>query len=314
MSSPSHRLAAVLLFLLVAGLSVPLLEAHAQVGTRAYAPEQLWTLGTADQRRVIALEYREQSNGRTIPDDQMRFYLDQVRLSRWTFSQVRNDIARSLGHGGGGRPPTGGPGADTIRCESEGERRRSCNTPWHGQSRLLRQLSNTQCTQGRNWFSSNGQVTVIGGCRGEFGPATHFPGPPGGNTTVLRCESEDGRMRTCGSGILGRAQLQRQLSDTRCLQNVNYGVRNGRLWVNAGCRGEFVVRTGGQWGGGDGYTVTCSSTHDRYATCAWEARRGMPRLVEQLSGSACREGYSWGYSLRTGLWVDHGCRARFGTR
>ena len=39
-----------------------------------------------DQRRVIGLEYSEQSDGRTIPDDQMRFYLDQVRFSRWTFS------------------------------------------------------------------------------------------------------------------------------------------------------------------------------------------------------------------------------------
>jgi len=75
----------------------------------------------------------------------------------------------------------------------------------------------------------------------------------------------------------------------------------------------LVHRRGNPPGGGD-YSVTCSSDKGRYTTCAWDARRGMPRLVQQLSHDACRSGYSWGYSDRTGLWVNHGCRARFGTR
>ena len=33
-------------------------------------------------------------------------------------------------------------------------------------------------------------------------------------------------------------------------------------------------------------------------------------MLRQRSGSACREGYSWGNDRR-GIWVDHGCRADF---
>ena len=320
MSSPTQRmLFATLLSLAAAGgLAAIPATAHAQAA-RAYAPEQLWTLSPAEQERVIMLEYREQSRGKIIPNDQMRFYIDQVRLSRWTFSQVKNDIARSLGNGGGGWRPPGpgpgpGPGNDTVRCESNDGRTRTCDTPWRGQSYLRRQLSDTRCVGGQTWFSANGRVTVTRGCRGEFGPA-HGPGPGGGgNTSTLRCESTDGRLRTCGSNVVGRAELVRQLSDRRCFENVNFGVRNGSLWVNNGCRGEFRVRTGGWGGGNNDYSVTCSSTNNRYTTCAWDARNGSPRLLQQLSSDSCREGYSWGYSQRTGLWVNHGCRARFGTR
>ena len=67
-----------------------------QIQAKAYAPERVWELPVQDQRRVIALEYSDQSGGRTIPDEQMRFYLDQVRLSNWTFQQIKNDIAQSL--------------------------------------------------------------------------------------------------------------------------------------------------------------------------------------------------------------------------
>ena len=311
--TPHRLLLASLLSLgLATSLSALPTPAHAQ-SQRAYAPEDLWTLSTSEQTRVISLEYREQSNGRQIPNDQLRFYLDQVRLSRWTFSKVKADIAKSLGNTGGGwRPPPGpGPGGQSIRCESTDGRSRTCNTPWNGQSRLLRQLSNTSCVEGRTWYDSNGRVTVTNGCRAEFGPR-HMGG---GNTTTLQCESRDDRYRTCGSNISGRATLVRQLSDTRCTENVNFGVRNRQLWVDRGCRGVFQVRMG-NWGGNSGsdYSVTCSSTNNRYTTCAWDARRGDPRLISQLSNDSCREGYSWGYNQRTGLWVDKGCRARFGVR
>ncbi|AXC09395.1 hypothetical protein ACPOL_0008 [Acidisarcina polymorpha] len=33
-------------------------------------------------------------------------------------------------------------------------------------------------------------------------------------------------------------------------------------------------------------------------------------MVRQRSGSACTQGYSWGYD-QGGIWVDHGCRADF---
>ena len=297
-----------------AAAPVVLQPAQAQGNQRAYAPEDLWTLSTTEQTRVISLEYREQSSGRNIPNDQLRFYLDQVRLSRWTFSKVKQDIAKSLGNNGGWNPGPGpgpDPGAQTIRCESNDGRIRTCQAPWQGQSRLVRQLSSARCTLGQTWFTSRGQVTVTQGCRAEFGPRV---GIPGGQQVTVQCESNDGRLRTCGSNLVGRATLQRQLSNQRCIENSNFGLRNGSVWVNNGCRGVFLARSN-QGGGLPGnYSVTCSSDRDRYTTCAWDARYGAPRLIQQLSKDACREGYSWGYAARTGLWVNHGCRARFGTR
>jgi hypothetical protein len=312
-----HRLSPALLLALAFAAATPALAppAHAQANQRAYAPEDLWTLSTAEQTRVISLEYREQSSGRTIPNDQLRFYLDQVRLSRWTFSKVKQDIAKSLGNSGGGgwRPPGGGHD-QTIRCESTDGRSRTCTTPWRGQSRLVRQLSNARCTHGQSWFSGNGRVTVDDGCRAEFGPGAGTGGS-GGQQVTVQCESHDGRLRTCGSNLVRRAQLQRQLSNQRCIENRNFGLRNGSVWVDDGCRGVFLAYTqfGGN-GGSNDYSVTCSSAGGRYTTCAWDARRGYPRLISQLSQDKCREGYSWGYSARTGLWVNHGCRGRFGTR
>ena len=44
---------------------------------RAYAPENLRTLSVSDRTRVIRQEYAEQARGRQLPDDQLRFYLDQ---------------------------------------------------------------------------------------------------------------------------------------------------------------------------------------------------------------------------------------------
>ena len=297
-----------------AAAPVVLQPAQAQGNQRAYAPEDLWTLSTTEQTRVISLEYREQSSGRNIPNDQLRFYLDQVRLSRWTFSKVKQDIAKSLGNNGGWNPGPGpgpDPGAQTIRCESNDGRIRTCQAPWQGQSRLVRQLSSARCTLGQTWFTSRGQVTVTQGCRAEFGPGV---GIPGGQHVTVQCESNDGRLRTCGSNLVGRATLQRQLSNQRCIENSNFGLRNGSVWVNNGCRGVFLARTNMGGGQPGNYNVTCSSNGGRYTTCAWDTRYGTPRMIQQLSKEDCRQGYSWGYSVRSGLWVNNGCRARFGNR
>lgn len=294
---------------LAAGLSAIPGTAQAQVSTKAYAPENLRTLSQQDQMRVIGLEYSEQSRGRRIPDDQLRFYLDQVNRSNWTFSRIKQDIATSLaGSGGGWNPQPPNPGTRTIRCESDHGRSRSCNTPWSGDSRLARQLSDTHCIEGRNWTSAPGRVTVNSGCRAEFAQGSGWDGGPG---RELRCESLNNRYRECVfGGAAGTARLARQLSDTRCIEGRNWGTRGNVLWVNGGCRGLFMV---GGAGGGNGYSITCASDGNRPRSCAWNNRYGRPYLQRQLSSAPCREGSSWGYQGNT-IWVTNGCRALFGAR
>jgi len=56
--------------------------------------------------------------------------------------------------------------------------------------------------------------------------------------------------------------------------------------------------------------VTCSSEDGGRHSCRISSDYSRVRMVNQRSGSACREGYSWGTDDR-GIWVDHGCRADF---
>lgn len=278
---------------------------------RAYAPENLRTLSYNDQVRVISLEYEDQSGGRRIPDDQLRFYLDQVSRSNWGFSRIKADIAESLR--GSAPPPSSG--AHTIRCESLDGRGRTCRTPWQGQSRLVRQLSRGDCVEGRSWQSQWGQVYVDHGCRGEFAEAHDAPGT-GGNRVV--CESTGSRQKTCPTPWRGSSRLERQLSSAPCTQGRTWGSSRGEVWVDDGCRGVFGPGQGQGWGPGGpnhgAYSVTCIASGPGHTTCAWDRSRGRPYVLELLSTTRCVERHNWGYDERVGLWVSGGCRARFGAR
>lgn len=273
---------------------------------RAYAPENLRTLSYGDQLRVISLEYREQSGGRQIPADQLRFYLDQVNRSNWGFSRIKADIAQSLRGGGGISPPAG----QTLRCDSNDHDARRCVPPWRGPSRLVRQVSKSPCVEGRSWSSQDGLITVWSGCRGEFAPATRPPvGPPGG--AVVRCESTPGQGRTCAVPWRGRSRLLRQLPGAACVEGRTWQSQAGRVYVLGGCRAEFVA-AGATPPTAGGRSVTCASNDGRTATCAWPPGHGVPRLLEQLSKAPCIQGQTWGYRAPTTIWVSRGCRGRFG--
>ena len=53
--------------------------------------------------------------------------------------------------------------------------------------------------------------------------------------STVRCESNDNRMRLC------RVDIRRQLSDTNCREGYNWGAQRDGVWVERGCRAEFVV-------------------------------------------------------------------------
>ena len=275
--------------------------ALAQVQTRAYAPENLRTLSVADQTRVIRLEYSEQSRGRSIPDDQLRFYLDQVNRSNWGFSRIKSDIAKSLS-GGATPPPVGG---QTLLCESKSHDARRCTPPWRGTSRLVRQISKSPCIEGQTWNSQDGLITVWNGCRGEFAPS-HGAGAGGYSIT---CGSA-GRVTTCAwNSRYGRPVLLQQLSASACREGSNWGYSAGKIWVGGGCRARFGVA--GQ--GGNGYSVRCSSASVLPTWCGWNAQRGRPRLQQEFSARGrCVENASWGYSsARRQIWTRNGCSALF---
>ncbi len=301
--------------LLTASLALALAMAAAPAPAQNRAPENLRSVPVPVRVQMIEREYASQSRGRQISDDQLEYYLDRVNAG-WGFSRISQDIATSLLGNGNWRPGAGW-NQQAVTCSSNDRRRRECQTPFRGRAVLVENISSTACVEGRNWGSGSGMIWVDGGCRGRFAPAGGWGagGNVGNAGSTLRCESQDRRERTCPTPGWRGATLVRQLSSTRCVEGSNWGWRSGVLWVSNGCRGEFAAGRGG-WGSNAGpgnYSVSCSSENNRQRSCAWDRRQGRPVLVEQISKTRCVEGRNWGLEGNA-IWVNGGCRARFGAR
>ena len=137
----------------------------------------------------------------------------------------------------------------------------------------------------------------------------------------VTCESIDNRRQECALDGRGEVRLIEQLSRSDCREGRDWGAGRDLVWVANGCRAVFEreVRHGSGYGAGYGSgnnagtlrdgQVVCESIDNRRNDCALYGR-GPIRLVEQLSRSDCREGYSWGAD-RDGVWVSSGCRGVF---
>lgn len=168
-----------------------------------------------------------------------------------------------------------------VRCESRDGRTAFCRMDTRGGVRLVRQFSDSACIRGRTWGVRGDAVWVTRGCRARFAGSPYgdnryygyddrydrdydrdyyddrrydryddgryydrrYDERYGGNYgRVVRCESRDGRYNFCRtSGYADRAQIRRVFSDASCRLNYSWGYRNGGVWVDNGCRAEFVV-------------------------------------------------------------------------
>jgi len=219
-----------------------------------------------------------------------------------------------------------------IRCESSNNREEFCPASIAGSVRIVRQLSDTPCTSGRNWnWNSNG-VRVWGGCRAEFeyrrgdsyggggwgGSGGWDSGGWGGSSSGGRweqvtCQSKKDREQFCPAPIGGDVRLYRQLSDEPCRQGRNWWWNKDGVRVMDGCRAEFRYRPrrgdGSTAQGPERVVVTCQSEKDRERFCPAPIA-GDVRLVRQISDTPCREGRNWTWTS-TGVRVRDGCRGDF---
>jgi hypothetical protein len=166
------------------------------------------------------------------------------------------------------QPPGGGyghGGNDGVRCESRDYRLNRCNVDWR-EARLIRQISSSRCVRGQNWGIDRRGLWVDRGCGGVFaeaggrpggrghgGPGHGGPGPggPGGwnpgpdwdRDFRVTCQSNDFRYRFCqidiGGG--GRVRIDRQLSETACIEGRTWGANRAGIWVDRGCGAVFTV-------------------------------------------------------------------------
>ncbi|TKR33143.1 DUF3011 domain-containing protein [Luteimonas gilva] len=206
--------------------------------------------------------------------------------------------------------------SDVIRCESEEGRTRQCTAETNGSVKLLRQLSDSACTEGQTWGYSRNGVWVTQGCRGEF--AVGFGAKSAAGRDVMRCESADGRWHLCPLKAPGQVELIKQLSRSPCIRDMSWGRDNRGVWVAQGCRGEFRVAGGvrseaedTRYGQGPDF-VRCESKGGNERRCPVAVGESV-RMVRQLSNSACIQDQSWGWD-REGVWVRSGCRAEFEVR
>ncbi|WP_445144512.1 DUF3011 domain-containing protein [Dyella sp. Tek66A03] len=177
-------------------------------------------------------------------------------------------------------------------------------------------------------------VGVAAGALWSAAPAVHAQ-----EREAVRCGSDDGRFSRCQVPWRD-ADLVRQESNSPCIRGQSWGVDRDGLWVDRGCRGQFVeMGRGGGWRGdgrhdddrdddrdadredGGGWhpgpdwdreiRFQCESNDKQQQFCQVDVgRHGRVHLLQQLSGTPCEEGYSWGWN-RAGVWVTRGCRGLF---
>jgi hypothetical protein len=206
------------------------------------------------------------------------------------------------------QPGCGQP--QTITCSSNNGKRNWCDIGRAGDA----QISGSPCVRGSTWGIDQRGLWVDSGCRAEFviGGYGFQPGPGQGQGTI-RCSSDNGKRNWCNIGNARDAQLVRQVSGSPCVRGSTWGIDQRGLWVDNGCRADFAIGGGGgyyppQPGPGQG-TIRCSSDNGKRNWCNIGNARDA-RLINQVSGSPCVRGSTWGVDNR-GLWVDNGCRADF---
>lgn len=208
---------------------------------------------------------------------------------------------------------TADPGV-LVRCESHNNTRETCRVD--ARNRLVavnQQLSDNPCVMGRSWgvSSDRNEIWVDDGCRAEFQVGgTTVTASALGHSVI--CESQNNGRSDCPVDTSYGVQLVRQISENGCVRGSDWGFNERGIWVDNGCRAEFVV-------GGDprftprttaaGARVLCESDDRGMKRCPADTYWGVT-LARQLSDSVCVRGATWGYDAN-GIWVNHGCRAEF---
>lgn len=198
------------------------------------------------------------------------------------------------------------PPSRSIRCESLNRRYNTCPVDTRGGVRLERQLSSARCIEGQTWGVNDRGIWVDQGCRGVFlvtvGPIT------------MTCRSLNFKYQFCQVDTRGGVQLQRQLSNTRCVEGRTWGYDNRGIWVDKGCAGEFVIGAADPGGivppPAVERVIRCESINKQRVVCPVDTRGATVTLERQLSGAQCVQNQTWGFDNQ-GIWVTGGCRGDF---
>ncbi|HLH03564.1 MAG TPA: DUF3011 domain-containing protein [Bryobacteraceae bacterium] len=218
--------------------------------------------------------------------------------------------------------------AETVTCSSDDGGRHHCAiAPDYTRVRMVHQRSGSPCEEGRSWGTDDRGIWVDHGCRADFDVDRSSYGASGGSPSeTITCSSDNGGRNYCRiAPNYTRVRMVHQRSGSRCEEGYSWGTNDHGLWVDHGCRADFVVERG-NYGNADYGTIN-NPNHgagdyqgrEKVVTCADESGHGNHcnaivaggvEMVRQRSDAKCVKGYSWGTDEQ-GIWVDHGCRADF---
>ena len=161
------------------------------------------------------------------------------------------------------------PGPDwdrdiNVRCGSNDYRYRMCqvDTGRGSDVRIVQQISNTRCIEGRTWGWNRAGIWVDGGCEAVFRVGRRWggggpgygggPGHGGGDwrpgsdwdrSIQVRCGSNDYRYRMCqvDTGRGSDVRVAQQISNTRCIEGRTWGWNRAGIWVDGGCEAVFSI-------------------------------------------------------------------------
>ena len=138
---------------------------------------------------------------------------------------------------------------------------------------------------------------------------------------TVTCESYDGRFNRCPIPERSRVRIVEQLSAAPCYASRTWGVGEGYIWVNDGCRARFAVTSGyDRVGGHGGYGSADGAWYGyepfRRAELRWAELRRLQDACSERAHDAHLKVTGFGDSwwtrqglLRTDMWVHrHGKR------
>ncbi|QAU24844.1 DUF3011 domain-containing protein [Dyella sp. M7H15-1] len=146
-------------------------------------------------------------------------------------------------------------GSQGAYCASNGGDFARCQVPWRD-AVLVQQESRVRCVRDQTWGFDHHSIWVNNGCRGQFAPAYDRPsygdrgsdwGRPGwdhpSRQGQVRCESHGGNRQFCPVELHrdDSVRMVNQRSSADCRQGRSWGWSHDGIWVDRGCRADFVI-------------------------------------------------------------------------
>jgi hypothetical protein len=144
-----------------------------------------------------------------------------------------------------------------VTCASDDGRRHLCRVDTTRGVQMTNQRSGSPCVQGQTWGYTRQGIWVDRGCRADFylsssgggggfrpgGPGYGGPGPggPGYGGATVTCASNNGKRNYCQANTSRGVQLTNQRSGSPCVQGQTWGYDGRGIWVDRGCRADFVT-------------------------------------------------------------------------